>query len=294
MTIHQFLQSSPTGLLLSAFVLGCLVGSFLNVVAYRLPVMLRRDWKRQCDELFGTRDESAPDDEPQAFNLLTPGSHCPHCKHRIRALENIPLLSYLFLRGRCAGCRQPISPRYPLVELCCGILSAVVAVHFGYGWPLLWALVLTWSLLALSLIDFDTQFLPDLITLPLLWLGLLLSLWGIYTDPENAIIGALAGYLSLWLVFQLFKLLTGKEGMGYGDFKLFAALGAWLGWKFLPLIIVLSSFVGAVIGILLILIKGRDKNIPIPFGPYLAAAGWIALLWGQDILDLYFRIYFTR
>jgi len=294
LTIHQFLQSSPAGLVASTFVLGCLIGSFVNVVVHRLPIMLRRDWKRQCDELFADDSTSAPDEAQQAFNLVIPGSHCPRCKHKIRAIENIPILSYLFLRGRCANCKQPIPRRYPLVEFFCGVLSAIVATQFEYGWPLLWALLLTWSLLSLSLIDFDTQYLPDLITLPLLWSGLLLSLWSVYTTPENAIIGAAAGYLSLWLVFQLFKLLTGKEGMGYGDFKLFAALGAWLGWKFLPLIIVLSSFVGAVAGILLILVKGRDKNIPIPFGPYLAAAGWIALLWGQDILDLYFRIYFTR
>lgn len=266
-------------------VLGLIVGSFLNVVIYRLPLMMERAWRRDCDELAG----KAPQQE-ERFNLSVPRSRCPHCGHMVTARDNIPVISYLLLRGRCRACGARISLRYPLVETLTGILTVVTALHFGFGWQALFAVLLTWSLIALSFIDFDKQLLPDSITLPFLWLGLLLSLFGVYTDSHASIIGAAAGYLSLWSIYHLFRLLTGKEGMGYGDFKLFALFGAWLGWQSLPLIILLSSAVGAVIGVSLILFRGRDRSIPIPFGPYLAIAGWIALLWGEQLTAWYLRI----
>ncbi|WJW74935.1 A24 family peptidase [Thiohalobacter sp. IOR34] len=286
MDLVHLLQTQSTWLTGATALLGLLVGSFLNVVAHRLPLMMEREWKAQCRELLGTEDDT---DGEAPLDLLRPASRCPHCGHRIGALENIPLLSYLYLRGRCSGCGTRIALRYPLVELVSALLSGLLAWHFGWGWPLAAALVFTWTLIPLSLIDFDHQLLPDSLTQPLLWLGLLLSLQGVFVDAHSAILGAAAGYLSLWAVYHLFRLLTGKEGMGYGDFKLLAACGAWMGWKLLPVIILLSSVVGAVVGIGLILIRGRDRNIPIPFGPYIAAAGWLALLWGQDLTDAYLR-----
>lgn len=265
-------------------ILGLLVGSFLNVVIFRLPVMMEQNWRRDCDEFSGK--EHVPEER---FDLVMPRSRCPHCGHMVTARDNIPILSYLLLRGRCRACGAHISPRYPLVELLTAVVTVSTALHFGPAWQGLFAVLLAWALIALSFIDFDKHLLPDSITLPMLWLGLLLSLFGIYTDSQASIIGAAAGYLSLWSVYQLFRLLTGKEGMGYGDFKLFALFGAWLGWQSLPLIILLSSAVGAVIGLSLILFRGRDRNIPIPFGPYLAIAGWIALLWGEQITAWYLR-----
>ncbi|HSC76571.1 MAG TPA: A24 family peptidase [Pseudomonadales bacterium] len=267
-------------------VLGCTVGSFLNVVCLRLPKMMERDWHVQCCELLDT-----PVEPSEPFNLAFPASRCPQCGHNIRAWENIPVISYVFLRGRCSGCQTPISKRYPLVEFACGLLSAVVAWHFGATWQCAAALGLTWALLTLAIIDFDTQLLPDDITLPLLWAGLLLSsLAGIFAPLQDAVIGAMAGYLILWCVYWLFKLITGREGMGYGDFKLLAALGAWLGWQALPQIILLSSLVGAVFGIAMIIFRGRDRQIPMPFGPYLASAGWISLLYGSEISHWYMGI----
>ncbi len=283
MALIEVFQEYTMVYLVFIALVGLVTGSFLNVVVYRLPLMMERDWQEQCRELD-------PEQQPQAappFNLNTPGSHCPRCKHRISPLENIPVISYLVLGGKCSECGATISPRYPLVEAGTAILSVIVAWYFGANWQALGALVLTWALIALSLIDFDVQLLPDSITLPFIWLGLLLSLTGVFTDPQSAIIGAVAGYLALWSVYQIFKRLTGKEGMGYGDFKLLALFGAWLGWQFLPQIILLSSLVGAVIGMTLILARGRDRNIPIPFGPYLAIAGWISLLWGSDINQAY-------
>lgn len=286
MDLFDFLAQQPPLLIGTVFLLGLLIGSFINVVAYRLPIMMERDWRRQCQEYLHP-------DEPMAdearFDLLVPRSRCPACKHRIKAWENIPLLSYVFLRGKCSACGTRISLRYPGVELVTALLSAVVAWQLGWGWPLVAALIFTWALIALSLIDFDHKLLPDSITLPLLWLGLLLGLETVFTDLHSSIIGAAAGYLSLWSVYQLFRLVTGKEGMGFGDFKLLAAIGAWLGWQALPVTILLSSLVGAVVGITLILTRGRDRNIPIPFGPYIAAAGWLALLWGEDITQAYLR-----
>lgn len=246
---------------------------------------MENQWRSDCNVLNGVDD--VPEHQP--FNLSQPASHCPQCNHKIRAWENIPVLSWLLLKGRCSQCKNTISPRYPLVEAVTGVLSLVVAHHFGVTWTALAALILTWALITLSMIDFDVQLLPDNITLPFLWLGLLLSLTAIFTEPRTAILGAAAGYLSLWSVYQLFKRLTGKEGMGYGDFKLLAMLGAWLGWQYLPQIIMLSALVGAVVGILLIVLRGRDRNIPIPFGPYLAAAGWISLMWGEQINQAYLR-----
>ncbi len=285
MDVLQLLEQSTLFLAVTAASFGLVVGSFLNVVIHRLPVMLQRNWAHECNEITG-HGVTAPQD---AFNLLVPVSSCPHCGHRIRAIENIPLLSYLFLQGRCAGCRTHISLRYPLVEAVSAVLSVIVVLHFGYSMQSAAALLFTWALIPLFLIDFDHQILPDSITLPLLWTGLLFSLSGTFTDSAASIIGAAAGYLSLWIIYHLFRLVTGKEGMGHGDFKLLGALGAWTGWQLLPVVILLSSVVGAILGIGLILFKGRDQNLPMPFGPFLAAAGWLTLLWGHDIIGLYLR-----
>ncbi|MDP2025366.1 A24 family peptidase [Sulfuriferula sp.] len=262
--------------------LGLLVGSFLNVVIHRLPKMMAREWTEQCAAL---REEESPVASP--YNLVVPRSACPACGHAIGALENIPLLSYVWLRGKCAGCGIHISARYPLVELITGILSAFAAWHFGFGWAAAGALLFIWALVALSFVDFDTQLLPDSITLPLLWLGLLFNLTGVYVPLADAVVGAVLGYLILWSVYWLFKLVTGKEGMGYGDFKLLAAIGAWLGWKVLPVVILLSSVIGAVVGIGLIVLARRGRSVPIPFGPYLVGAGLVALFWGERILQAY-------
>ena len=286
MTYLDYLSQSAWVLPLGSLLLGLSVGSFLNVVIYRLPKMLETQWTHDCHEHLGQEAEKPA--EP--FNLNRPRSHCPACGHKIKPWENIPVLSWVLLKGRCSNCQTSISPRYPTIETVTGLLSLVVAIHFGFTWAALGALLLTWALIALTMIDFDVQLLPDNITLPFLWLGLLFSLAGIFTDPSSAIIGAAAGYLALWSVYQLFKRLTGKEGMGYGDFKLLALLGAWLGWQYLPLIIILSALVGALVGISLILLRGRDRNIPIPFGPYLAAAGWISLMWGEEINRTYLQL----
>lgn len=287
MTIFSVFQQSPLLFAAACTLLGLFIGSFLNVVIYRLPKMMESDWRKQCHEFLQLKAGTEPSEPP--LTLSRPGSSCPHCGHKIRAWENIPVISWLLLRGRCSACKQPISLRYPLVELATGLLSLAVALHFGFNWQTAAALPLTWALIALTLIDFDEQLLPDSIVLPMLWLGLLLSVFDIFTDSHSAIIGAVAGYLSLWLIFQAFKLATGKEGMGYGDFKLFALFGAWFGWQSLVQVILLSSVVGAVVGILLIGIRGRDRNIPIPFGPYLAAAGWISLIWGNQINSAYLQ-----
>jgi leader peptidase (prepilin peptidase) / N-methyltransferase len=285
----------------SVFVLGLVVGSFLNVVIYRLPIMLERDWRSQAAEVLSAGEPaletSAVQAVPARFNLSTPRSACPNCQTRITAWQNIPVLSWLLLRGRCAACKTKISVRYPLVELTTGVLSAWVAWHFGFGAPAACGLLVTWALIALTGIDIDHQLLPDGITLPLMWAGLLAAIIvgpiagsPIPVSPHDAIVGAASGYVSLWLVFHTFRLITGKEGMGYGDFKLFAALGAWLGWKLLPLVILLSAATGAVLGILLIVLRGRDRSAPMPFGPYLAAAGWLAMLYGDGLVSSYLRL----
>lgn len=272
-------------------VFGAMTGSFLNVVIHRLPIMLKQEWTHECQAFLSEQATSTPAElqKKEAFNLAWPSSHCPKCKHPIRALENIPIVSYLFLKGRCKHCRAPISVRYPIVEGISAGLTLGLAFVFGITWTLFFSLILTYSLIALSFIDFDHQILPDQITLPVLWLGLLLNTQSWFTSPTDAIIGATAGYLSLWLVYQTFKLLTGKEGMGYGDFKLLALFGAWLGWAYLPLIILISAFVGAIVGISLMVFKGHSRQTPIPFGPYLAMAGWIALLWGDTIQQYYLQ-----
>ena len=263
-------------------VLGLMVGSFLNVVIHRLPVMMQQAWQAQCAELAGQ-----PPPAGEALSLALPRSRCPHCGHAITALENIPVLSYLALRGRCRACRTAIGLRYPLVEIFSGLLCAAAAWAFGFTPAAAGALLFIWAMIALSMIDADTQLLPDDITLPLLWLGLLFNLGGVYTDLRSAVIGAGAGYLALWSVYWVFKLLTGKEGMGYGDFKLLAAIGAWFGWQMLPLTILFSSLVGAAVGIALIFFAGRGREVPIPFGPYLAAAGVLALFYGKPLTQAY-------
>lgn len=279
------------------FLLGLLIGSFLNVVIYRLPVMLEREWRQQCEELGGGTPQAAP----ERFDLMVPRSACRACKAPIRAIHNVPVVSWLVLRGRCAACGAPIGVRYPLVELLTGLASAAVAWKFGYGWPAAAALLLSWFLIALTFIDLDHQLLPDDLTLPLLWLGLLVSLAGsavaeqtIPVDLRSSVIGAVAGYLSLWTVYHAFRLLTGKEGMGYGDFKLLAALGAWLGWQMLLPIVLGAAAVGAVVGIVMLAVQGRDRNTPIPFGPFLAAAGWLMLMFGREIVDRWFGLLGAR
>jgi leader peptidase (prepilin peptidase)/N-methyltransferase len=296
----ELLQGSTALTAALAGVLGLLVGSFLNVVIYRLPLMLQREWRNQCLEYLQLDSKKVKTADPVAehktFNLLKPDSHCPVCQKPVRPWQNIPVLSYLLLRGRCSQCRTRIHWRYPVVEIITALLSALVAWHFGATWVCLAALVFTWSLVSLTVIDFDHQLLPDNITLPLLWLGLILSVSGHGTGvtPADALLGASIGYLSLWSVYWIFKLLTGREGMGYGDFKLLAAIGAWLGWQHLLTVIILSSLTGAIIGITLALVAGRDKNIPMSFGPYLAIAGFIALIWGDAISNAYISMLVLR
>ncbi|MGW8248452.1 MAG: prepilin peptidase [Acidiferrobacterales bacterium] len=270
------------------FLYSLVIGSFLNVVIYRLPIVLERSWRRDCEEL-----ESGITLPPatEKFNLVVPRSRCPHCGHQIRAWENIPVLSYLILGGKCSQCKARISFRYPFVESLAAVLSTVTALQLGPTLAGLAAVVLVWGLIALAFIDFDHQILPDVIVLPGVWMGLLLNTRNMFTSLESAVYGAVAGYVSLWLVYQLFKLATGKEGMGFGDFKLFALLGAWLGWQQLPLIILLSSLAGALLGVAMILVAGRDKQLPMPFGPFLCIAGWVALLWGKDIVSGYLHLF---
>jgi leader peptidase (prepilin peptidase)/N-methyltransferase len=301
----EILAATPWLLATCTFVLSLLVGSFLNVVIHRVPIMLEREWRAQAREMFvepGQTDDDGTvevrtDVRLERYNLLVPRSRCPGCNAEITALQNIPVVSWLLLGGRCASCRATISVRYPIVELATAVLSTAVALHFGWHWQTLAALLFTWALISLTVIDLDHTLLPDTLTIPLLWLGLLLSLFwhaGLTapapTDPASAILGAVCGYLVLWTVFWAFKFATGKDGMGYGDFKLLGALGAWMGWQMLPLILLLSALAGAVVGIALIVLRGRDRNVPIPFGPYLAAAGWIALMWGPQIMGGYLTL----
>lgn len=276
------LQQSPAFFIASILLLGLIVGSFLNVAIYRLPKIMEREWQSFCAELA----EQAPP-ATETFNLVTPRSRCPSCATPVHAMDNIPLLSYALLRGKCRHCAAPISVRYPIIEALTGLLSAYIAWRFGVSAMTFTALLFCWSLIALTFIDADTQLLPDQITQPLIWLGLLVNLGGVFTSLPSALIGATAGYLSLWSIYWLFKLLTGKEGMGYGDFKLLAAIGAWLGWSMLPVVILLSSLVGAVVGVSLIAFARHARSQPIPFGPYLAGGGLIALFWGQDLTQAY-------
>jgi leader peptidase (prepilin peptidase)/N-methyltransferase len=300
MVLLDALSASPAFFISAVLVLGLLVGSFLNVVIYRLPVMLEHDWAEQCAQLAAQAAgaTAGPVAAPPRFNLIVPRSTCPQCKAPITALQNIPVISYLVLRGRCANCRTPISPRYPLVEALTGLLSALVAWKFGYGAPVLAALVLTWFLIALTFIDVDTQLLPDAMTLPLVWLGLATSAF-LAADPRmtlpvdlhDSVVGAIAGYLSLWSIYHLFRLLTGKEGMGYGDFKLLAAIGAFLGWRMLLPTVLGAAAVGAVSGIVILGLKGKGRDVPIAFGPFLSASGWIMLVWGKDLLAGYLGLF---
>ncbi len=285
MSFLELLQTFPAAFIGVCVILGLMVGSFLNVVIHRMPKMLELGWRQQCAELLSQEPVVVP-----TYNLVIPRSTCPHCNHIISARENIPIVSYLLLRGKCKGCGAAISLRYPIIEATSALLCGFAAWHFGFGWAAAGALLLIWALLALTAIDFDTQLLPDDITLPLLWAGLLFNLNGAFTNLYSAVLGAVFGYLALWSVYWMFKLVTGKEGMGYGDFKLLAALGAWLGWQMLPLIILLSSLVGAAIGITLIVAVKHGRNIPIPFGPYLAGGGLIALFWGQSLTQNYLRL----
>jgi leader peptidase (prepilin peptidase)/N-methyltransferase len=286
---------SPALYAASAFVVGLVVGSFLNVVIYRLPIILEREWQTQAREVLAI---SAPDGAPSGrFNLSRPRSACPACKTPIKAWQNIPVLSYALLRGRCAACQAKIPLRYPAVELACGVLSALVAWRFGVSVAAACAFLLTFCLIALTGIDIDHQLLPDNITLPLLWLGVLASVTlgatpgsSVPVTPYESVLGAVSGYMSLWLLFHLYRLITGKEGMGFGDFKLFAVFGAWLGYKLLPLIILLAAATGAVYGIGMIALRGRDRAAPMPFGPYLAAAGWLAMMWGEELVNGYLRV----
>ena len=283
--MFEFLNE-PVALTVTTALLGLFVGSFLNVVIHRLPKMMELEWQAQAAELRG----EAITEPAVRFNLATPRSRCPHCGHQITAVENIPVVSFLVLRGRCRHCKAPIGVRYPIVEILTGVLSAFAAWRFGYSMALLGALGFLWAMVALTFIDLDTQLLPDNLTLPLLWLGLLFNLPGTFTELSSAVVGAVAGYLTLWSVYWLFKLVTGKEGMGYGDFKLLAAIGAWLGWQMLPLTILLSSAVGALVGISLIVFARHERNVPIPFGPYLAAAGVLALFFGEDLTTRYLAL----
>ncbi len=279
--LHNPLLALP-----AAALLGLIIGSFLTVLIHRLPLMLHRQWQQQCHELL---QHHAPNRNEERFDLAWPGSHCPHCGHRLSWRENIPLLGYLRLKGRCAACQQAISSRYPVVELLAAISAVVAVLHFGPGYQALAAATLGWGLIALAAIDIEHQLLPDALTLPLLWLGLLVNSSGLLVPPGDAIIGASAGYLALWLVYQGFKLTTGKEGMGRGDFKLLALLGAWLGWQLLPAIVVLAALAGVSLGLARVLLKKQRHDQAMPFGPYLALAGWLALIWGPALLDLYPR-----
>ncbi len=283
MTFLTILQSNSTTYLVLIGLLGLLIGSFLNVVIYRLPILLNQRWQEEQGE-----QESKTS---QPLSLSIPRSFCPHCRHSISMLDNIPIFSYLWLRGRCRACQKRIPYRYPLIEFFTCLLSIIIANHFGISLATITALLLTWALIALSIIDFDHSVLPDDITLPFLWLGLFFSLFPVFQNSEDCILGAIAGYLTLWTIYWLFKGLTGKEGMGYGDFKLLAMLGAWLGWQALPSVILIASILGALIGIYLMIFQGRDKNQPIPFGPFLAIGGWMTLLWQNDFLLFYFKLF---
>jgi len=288
----EFFNESVLMFIAVVFAFGLVIGSFLNVVIYRLPIMMEREWREHCEELAAAPlTHKLPDGR---FDLVVPRSHCPSCGTPIRALQNIPVISYLILGGRCANCKGSISARYPIVELVTAVLAAICAWRFGVGPEALMAVFMTFALVPIFMIDADTQFIPDAIVLPLLWTGLVMSLFHpvsgaetLFIAPKDAILGSIAGYLSLWSVYQAFKLLTGKEGMGYGDFKLLAALGAWLGWQALPMIILMSAIVGATVGLTLMALKRHERSVPMPFGPYLAAAGWVTMLWGDIIAKMY-------
>ena len=289
--MQELFSNSPTSFIAVCFLFALLIGSFLNVVIYRLPLMMQLEWRKQAQEIVAEPAENLPEGR---FDLSFPRSRCPSCDHPISAMQNIPVISWLVLGGKCANCKSTISVRYPLIETATAVLTALVAARFGFGYEAAAAILLTWALIAISMIDLDHQLIPDSMSLPLMWAGLFLALFHpmdgaqmLFVEPKDAIVGALGGYLTLWSIYHLFRLITGKEGMGYGDFKLLAALGAWLGYQMLPLIIMLSAIVGALVGIALMIFKRHDRNVPIPFGPFLAAAGWIAMMYGPDIYNRY-------
>ena len=282
MSFITLLQTNSVFFISLCTTIGLVAGSFLNVIIFRLPKMMEREWNQQCSELRGETTKPLP-----TLNLVKPCSECPHCKHKITALESIPIISYLALKGRCSQCNTSISLRYPIMEALTGIMSGFIAWHFGYGFITVAALIFVWSMIALAFIDLDTQLLPDEVTLPLLWIGLLINLGNGFTDISSAVIGAASGYIFLWLIYWCFKIATGKEGMGYGDFKLLAVIGAWFGWKMLPLVILLSSLAGAVIGIGLIIVAKNKRDTPFPFGPYLVGGGLVALFWGDQLNRTY-------
>lgn len=275
---------------IAVFIVSLCIGSFLNVVIYRLPVMMKRQWRTECETYLAQNPNQDYPPKDQAFNLYKPNSTCPKCQHKIRAWENIPVISYLFLRGKCSQCKSPISLRYPLVEFTTALLSLLPLLIWGPSIQAYCAIGLTWVLVALTMIDIDEQLLPDSMTLPLLWVGLIINSFGVYCSLNDALWGAAAGYMSLWSVYWSFKLLTGKDGMGFGDFKLLAALGAWMGWQALPLIILGSSLVGAIIGIAMMMFQGKNRQLQIPFGPYLAIAGLITFYWSEPITQAYFKL----
>ncbi len=285
--IIDLFTSQPTFYLVTVFIFSLLVGSFLNVVILRLPVMMKKEWREECCEFLELENTQAAQ---ESFNLVFPRSRCPKCGHLITALENIPVISYLFLKGRCSECGTKIPIRYPAIELLTALMSVCVAFYFGVTIQALFAIFLTWALISLSIIDIDEQLLPDNITLPVMWLGIALNVFGVFTTLQASVLGAIFGYGSLWIVYIVFKLVTGKEGMGHGDFKLLALLGAWFGWQVLPLVIVMSSLVGAIIGISMVIFKSHDRTVPIPFGPYLAIAGWISMIWGSYIMSAYLNL----
>lgn len=296
MTLLDLVRQNPVIFYGVVAFVSLMIGSFLNVVIHRLPIMMERAWREGLEELSEGNVTTEPDDptpvteKPESFNLAVPRSRCPSCGKEISAWQNIPIISYLMLGGKCASCKTPISKRYPIVEFVTMALSLLVAWQLGPTPQAALGIIVTWFFVAMTMIDFDHQLLPDSLTLPLMWIGLLAALIPVFTDLQSAVIGAAAGYMILWLVYQLFRLVTGKEGMGFGDFKLLAAIGALLGWQALPVVILLSSVVGAVVGVAIIAVTGRDKNIPIPFGPYLAAAGWIAMLWGDGLSNWYYGL----
>ena len=282
MSFITLLQTNPVFFISLCTTIGLVAGSFLNMIIFRLPKMMEREWNQQCSELRGETIKPLP-----ALSLVKPRSECPHCEHKITALESIPIISYLALRGRCSQCNTSISLRYPIMEALTGIMSGFIAWHFGYGFITVAALIFVWSMIALAFIDLDTQLLPDEVTLPLLWIGLLINLGNGFTDISSAVIGAASGYIFLWLIYWCFKIATGKEGMGYGDFKLLAVIGAWFGWKMLPLVILLSSLAAVVIGIVLIIVAKNKRDAPFPFGPYLVGSGLVALFWGDQLNRTY-------
>ena len=293
MEIVTVLRENTAFFLIVVGLFSLLIGSFLNAAIYRIPIMLQREWREECEELIGGDSDVKMSEKDNKFNLFVPRSQCPHCGHTITALENIPVISYLFLKGKCSSCKTHISVQYPLIEVFTALLSILIAWKLGFGWQVLAALLFTWTLITLALIDAKTMLLPDNLTLPLMWLGIAVNYNGLFVDLQSAVLGAMIGYMSLWTLFQVFKLVTGKEGMGYGDFKILAAIGAWGGWQILPFTIFAASMLGAVIGILMILAKGQKESQPIPFGPWLALAGFIGFIWRTEVIQTmgaYFRV----